>query len=51
MTLAAYLMASTGLIRVIVASLILLMGLVLVCILPGYVRQRAERYGESFSAP
>ena len=45
---AVYFATGDGLIWGIVASFVLLLALSLLCILPGYVRQRAERYADSF---
>ena len=47
-TWAAYFSTETGLIWGIVASVVLVITLALLYILPGYVRQRAERYADSF---
>ena len=45
---AAYVMTGTGLVGGVTASLVLFICLALLRILPDYVRQRADRYAESF---
>ena len=43
-----YLTTQTGLFWAVIASLVFVIGLCVLRILPGYVRQRADRYAESF---
>ena len=47
-TWSVYLTTDTGLIWGIVASLAQVIAVALLLILPSYIRQRAERYAESF---
>ena len=47
-TWVGYIATGSGLTWGIVASVALAISVVLLCILPGYVRQRADRYAESF---
>jgi|SRR3972149_1901975 len=47
-TWAAYLFMESALMWGVLALVILSLSLLLLCIMPGYVRQRAERYAESF---
>ena len=45
---AGYIVTGNGLTWGIVASVVLALSIVLLCVLPAYVRQRADRYADSF---